>query len=77
MELLLEMAVDELTAYEIERGKPMPSTNHSIIQDNICFELNIRYRKDYRILPELSLDTPSKSTVPDIAIYPKFALDVV
>jgi Uma2 family endonuclease len=77
MELLLEtVAEKELSDYEIERGKPMPSTNHSIIQDNISFELNLKYRKEYKILPELSLDTPFKGSVPDLAIYHHFELDL-
>jgi Uma2 family endonuclease len=77
MELLVEtVAETELSDYEIERNKPMPSTNHAFIQDNLVFELNVRYRKDYKILPEVSLDTPDKGSVPDLAIYPKFELDI-
>ena len=77
MELLIENVVKmELSDYEIERSKPMPSTNHSIIQGKIAFELTLRYRKDYDILPEISLDTPGKGTVPDLAIYPKLILDI-
>lgn len=66
----------EISDYEIERGKPMPSKNHAIIQDNISFELNTLYRKNYKILPEISIDTPEIGSVPDIAIYPKLSLDV-
>lgn len=77
MELLIENVAEiDFSDYEIERDKPMPSTNHSIIQSKIAFELTLRYRKDYDILPEISLDTPIKGTVPDLAIYPKLVLDV-
>jgi Uma2 family endonuclease len=77
MELLIDSVVEtELSDYEIERNKPMPSKNHSMIQSKIAFELTLRYRKEYDILPEISLDTPGKGTVPDLAIYSKMNLDV-
>lgn len=75
MELLTETEKG-LSSYEIERDKPMPSKNHAYIQDNLSFAFNLRYRKEYKLLHEISLDTPDKGTVPDMAIYPKFALDV-
>jgi Uma2 family endonuclease len=73
MELLTEnWAEREMTAYEIERGKPMPSFNHSYIQNNILAELNFNYRKQFTYMPELTLAMPDKpNCVPDIAIYPK------
>jgi hypothetical protein len=50
MELWVEtVAETELSDYEIERNKPKSSTNHAFIQDNLGFELNLRYRKDYKI----------------------------
>ena len=59
--------------YEQERGKPMPSKNHSIIQGNVYFELRNQYGNQFDIFPELSLDlipnTPG--AVPDICIYDK------
>ena len=70
------LAEREISEYELERGKPMPSTNHAFIQDNISFQFNLRYRNEYKLMPELSLDTPGKGTVPDIAIYPKFDIDL-
>ncbi len=70
------LELKQLSDYELERGKPMPSLNHSIIQNNIGFELNLRYRKTHTILPELSLSMPEKpDTVPDICIYPKMEVD--
>lgn len=65
-----------LSDYEIERHKPMPSKNHALLQDNISFALNLSYRKEYSILPEIALGTPGKGSVPDLAIYPKLSLDV-
>jgi Uma2 family endonuclease len=59
------------SAYEIERGKPMPSLNHSIIQGNLVFQLKLNYQDRYGILPELNVDVKApKDKVPDIAIYP-------
>lgn len=66
------------TDYETEYGKPMPSTNHAFVQSNLIGELRNRYRDKLTILPELSLDKSigAPPMVPDIAIYPKFKIDV-
>ena len=54
----------------------MPSTLHSLVQNNLIYELNHRYRTQYSILPELSLTSADgKPLVPDIAIYPRFEVD--
>ena len=77
--MLVEAQASEakvLSDYEIERDKPMPSTNHALLQDNISFALNLSYRKEYSILPEIALGTPGKGSVPDLAVYPKLSLDV-
>ncbi len=73
MELLLEnWAEREMTAYELERGKPMPSFNHSYIQNNLIIEINISFRKKFTTMPELTLAMPEKpNCVPDISIFPK------
>ena len=78
MELLIETLaeVQELSAYEIERNKPMPSLNHSVIQSNIIFELKNKYRKQYSFPSEIDIIMPEKpDSVPDIAIYPKLEID--
>ena len=64
-----------LSEYEIERNKPLPSLNHSIIQSNLIMELAV-YRQKYRIVSELSLDLSDWSSVPDIAILPKMEIDL-
>jgi len=56
--------------YEIERGKPMPSLNHAIVQQNLIFQLMSNHRNQYSILPELNVTVSKKDRVPDIAIYP-------
>jgi Uma2 family endonuclease len=77
MELLIESVVEhEISQYELERNKPMPSKNHSIIQSNLIFELKTRYKKTYSFLSEVDILMPEKpNCVPDIAIYPKLTFD--
>ncbi len=74
METSVEI-LENLSAYEIERGKPMPDTIHSIVQGNLLFELRTRYGVNFRILPELALATVPDGTTPDIALYQTFAAD--
>ena len=72
----MSSTVETISDYETERGKPMPSTVHSFIQNNLIFELNYRYRQQYQILPELSLKpVDGRPMVPDIAIYPRLEID--
>ncbi len=61
-------------SYEIERGKPMPSLNHGIIQHNIGFEL-AAFRKQYRIATEVTLRLDGWPSTPDIIILPKGKVD--
>ena len=77
MELLTEnWAEREMTPYEIQRGKPMPSLNHSFVQNNLLTELNINYRQQFTFLPELSIEMPEKpNCVLDISIYPKMKVN--
>ena len=63
------------TQYEKERGKPMPSKNHSIIQGNVYFQLRNQYGNQFDIYPELSLELTSGGAVPDICIYDKTPRD--
>ena len=71
----MEATLETLSAYEIERGKPMPDTIHAAIQTNLGFELRTKYREQFRILSELSLATMPDGTTPDLALYPAFMLD--
>lgn len=71
----MEATVEQLSEYELERGKPMPDTIHGSVQINIAAELVIRYRSSYRIMSEVSLATQPDGTTPDVLVYPKFDLD--
>ncbi|MCU0354562.1 MAG: Uma2 family endonuclease [Cytophagales bacterium] len=70
-------AVEEISAYEAERGKPLPSKNHSRIQSNITGLLWNQYRKEYDILTELSLEFNGKTYVPDICVFPPMTYDTM
>lgn len=67
-----EQTMEEVTRsqYEIERGKPMPSKNHSKLQQRIGVELAIRHGAQYEVYSELSLDIPNPPYVPDLCIFP-------
>jgi Uma2 family endonuclease len=71
----MEATLEHIPDYELERGKPMPTTPHAIIQSNLVFELRSRYCRQYRILSELTLDTPPNGSTPDVVIYPYFDAD--
>ncbi|MGM9507078.1 Uma2 family endonuclease [Larkinella sp. GY13] len=72
----MEATIEQLSDYERERGKPMPTLNHSIVQGNLTFALQLHYRTKYTFLPEINLTMPERpDTVPDIAIYPKLQVD--
>ncbi|MBK8966638.1 MAG: Uma2 family endonuclease [Saprospiraceae bacterium] len=57
------------SSYEIERGKPLPSKNHAIIQANLLLAIQPKYASKFRMLPEINLDLPEHDRVPDLAIY--------
>ncbi|HMQ47584.1 MAG TPA: Uma2 family endonuclease [Saprospiraceae bacterium] len=69
------IATDEISSYELERNKPMPSLNHGAIQANLIIEL-APFRKKYRLASELSIDLSDWPSVPDISIFPKMELDM-
>ncbi|TAE25781.1 MAG: Uma2 family endonuclease [Candidatus Kapaibacterium sp.] len=74
-----EEIVHEITDYERERGKPMPSFQHSKAQRNLLFQMH--NSANYEAFPELNLDLNGCKSVPDIAVFSKsnlsFKEDVV
>ena len=72
----METLAPEVSDYELERGKPMPSLNHSAIQLNIGFELKTHYREQFRFMSEINVAIVGRVMVPDIGIFPKMALDM-
>jgi len=78
MELLVESvkADNELSAYEIERNKPMPSKNHGYLQTRLSSEIDHLYRKQFTIFSEIEILMPERpNCVPDVAIYPKMEIN--
>ncbi|GAB4029104.1 Uma2 family endonuclease [Spirosoma gilvum] len=72
----MEEIIEQVSDYELQRGKPIPTLNHSIIQGNLTFALKLHYRNQFSLLPEINLSMPERpDTVPDIAIYPKLQID--
>lgn len=64
----LEITLSE-SDYELERGKPMPSFNHSFVQISIGSELRTRLRRTHTITSELNLKLNGKKLVPDLAVF--------
>ncbi len=70
-ETAYEPVTDIELHYQTERGKPMPSNNHSYLQLEIGFQLKVKYNSKFDIYSELSLELSSGKAVPDLCIYPK------
>ena len=70
----LHSKADDATQYETERGKPMPSKNHAILQGEIYFQLRTNYGRAHDILPEHELELV-KRVVPDLCVFPKTERD--
>lgn len=69
MEAVVEQPA--LTDYEMERGKPMPSFNHAVIQARILKEILVQYEDQFTVGSEMSLISTSTPTVPDLSIFPE------
>jgi Uma2 family endonuclease len=65
--------LESAQTYEQERGKPLPSNNHSIAQMNLGIEL--AKDKGYRIMSELSLELSGRPLTPDLSVYRREPVD--
>jgi Uma2 family endonuclease len=63
-----------MTSYEEERGKPVPSKNHAIVQSYLILAL-MQHRDKFTILSELSLELNGEPFVPDISVFSKLSID--
>ena len=72
----METLAPEISDYELERGKPIPSINHSIVQLNVGFELKTRYREQFRFMSEINIEVAGRVMVPDIGIFSKMTVDM-
>lgn len=75
MEYQESLNPEPLSDYELERGKPMPSRNHSILQSQLVFMLKRDFGAKLTIPSEIELVFLPKNAVPDICIYPKMQID--
>lgn len=65
--------IEKTLSYEEERGKPMPSRNHSVVQVNLGGEF-LR-NQDFRVHSELTLEIHGKPVTPDLSLYPRTPVD--
>ena len=72
----METPAIEISDYELERGKPVPSKNHGIVQANLLMEIGVHYRKSFRLMSEINVGISGRVLVPDIDIFPKMAADM-
>ena len=72
----METLAPEISDSELERGKPMPSFNHSIVQLNIGFELKTRYRKQFRFASEINIEVAGRVMVPDLGVFAETVADM-
>jgi hypothetical protein len=77
MELLTETVLfeRELSTYELERHKPIPTLIHGAIQANLTIQIAITYPNQFRIASEVTLDTLPAGSTPDLVLYPAGELD--
>ncbi len=76
MKLLVKTGVEnEISNYEKERRKPLPTLIHGAIQANLGFELKLAYPTQFRFASEVTLDTKPLGSTPDLVVYPQQPLD--
>ena len=71
----MEAIIEQLSDYERERGKPMPTLVHGAIQANLIIQLAVNYPNQFRIASEVTLDTKPDGSTPDLVLYPFGELD--
>jgi len=70
----LEPVGERPLTYEEERGKPMPSSNHSAVQSNLIVQFSRDSR--YRSHSELTLELDGRTFTPDLTVYPRQPLNL-
>jgi Uma2 family endonuclease len=67
------MQTEPLSDYEKERGKPMPSKLHSVVQTNLT--LALAEQSPYSVLSELTLELDGRELTPDLSVYEHLDVD--
>jgi Uma2 family endonuclease len=65
---------ETLSDYERERGKPMPSKLHSVVQTNLTVLL-AAHRPQYTVFSELTLRLDEMDVTPDLCVYENMTVD--
>ncbi|GAB3510349.1 hypothetical protein GCM10027341_48670 [Spirosoma knui] len=73
----MDAAVEQLSDYERERGKPRPTLTHGAIQANLITELSAHLNPKYRVVSEVTLDTQPQGSTPDVLAYPRVPLELI
>ncbi|MBX7210716.1 MAG: Uma2 family endonuclease [Verrucomicrobiaceae bacterium] len=60
-------------SYEEERGKPMPSHNHGLVQMRLGVELSKEKKRE--VFSELTLSILGTNYTPDLSVYPRRPVD--
>ncbi len=63
------VAERELSDYEIERNKPMPTYNHGKLQTRIGHLMLNKYEDRYEPISEPTLATPERPRTPDLGFF--------
>lgn len=67
--MIAETLNEQIFSYEAERGKPLPSETHSIVQANLIVEF--AKHREYRPMSELVIRLGDAKFVPDLSVYPR------
>jgi len=65
---------EQLSHYERDRGKPLPSKLHSLIQARLIGRL-LAYEPRLQVLSELSLELNGERFTPDVCVYTDLEFD--
>ena len=65
----METLAPEISDYELERGKPMPSLKHARIQKRLVRQLEDFLQSQYEVLAEISLSIAENKVIPDVAVF--------
>ncbi|MFN3488811.1 MAG: Uma2 family endonuclease [Emticicia sp.] len=61
--------IDAEAEYLLERGKPMPSKNHSRLESRLARILGNNYEETYDTFVELSLELTTGKATPDLCLF--------
>ncbi len=68
-------AIVAVSNYELERQKPLPDKLHAFLQRQLLFLIQLQYRDQYEVLPEMNILFNGEKKIPDLSIYKKHTLD--